>query len=120
MWADAAPAVDPSHPWANWHLREQMEAVWPMLVHGPFLWYGREFRPEWVERRRQWIDQLEDGELVSAEAIYACANTIVAQYLTRFDETHVVVDTQGHATLGEAVRFAARTKACVPVDATGR
>ena len=98
--------VDPGHPWANSLLREQMEVVWPMLVHGPFLWYGRNYRPSWVESRRRWIDQLEDGELVPAEVIYACANTAVARHLTRVDEVHVAVDTKGYRDLGEAVRAA--------------
>lgn len=103
-WEKAFTAVDPAHPCPNEQLREQLEAVWPMLVHGPFLWYGREFRPSWLENRRQWIDQLEDGELVAADAIYACANTAVARHLTRVDDAHVAVDTGGYPSLGEAVR----------------
>jgi len=102
-WWDVEP-VDPTTPGANWHLTQQLEQVWPMLVHGAFLWYGRTFRPEWVERRRQWIDQLEDGELVPADAIYACANTCVAQYLARVDEVYVAVDTRGYPSLGTAIR----------------
>ena len=105
-WEDVEP-VDPADPFANTLLRDQLEAVWPMLVHGPFLWHGRELRPGWAERRQKWIDQLEDGELVPAEAIYACANTLVAEHLTRVDARHVAVDTRGHASLGEAVRHRA-------------
>ena len=85
----------------NWHLGCEMERYWPMLVHGPFLWYGREFRCNWIHQSAQYLAQLEDGELVPADNAYARANPVVARYLRRYDDALVEVDTRGHATLGD-------------------
>lgn len=100
------PAID------NHELCEQLERIWPMLVHGPFLWHGRELKSSWLEQAGDFVSQLEDGELVSAEAVFACSNPLVAQYVRRFDNRLAAVDTRGHATLGAALaaRHDAREK----------
>ena len=93
---------------ANWHLYVELERTWPMLVHGPFLWGGRQLRPSWACKQRAWLEQLEDGEAVRAERVYACANADVAPYLRRLDAVYVAVDTDGHDTLGETLRHRLR------------
>ena len=79
----------------NFHLQSAMEAEWPMLVHGPFLWYGRDFSERWLREKETFLNQLEDGELVVAEEVYCCANELVMKFVRQYDEHHLVVDIDG-------------------------
>ena len=88
----------------NWYLFLAWERYWPQLVYGSFLWGGDPPDPAWCVISSRWLDQLEDGELVLEEQVYPRANYMVAPFLRRYDDRYVEVCTDGHGTLGEAVR----------------
>lgn len=80
---------------ASFHLQSRMEHEQPMLVHGPFLWYGRDFAFEWLHSKEAFLNQLEDGEIVPAEAVYCCANELVMRFMRQHDVHHLAVDIDG-------------------------